>query len=84
MAGSKGRRARTAHVARELAGRFRAKRGSILCRDLIHFDLAGIDPLTNPDAMNQARENDVFAPCLEIVKDSAAILEELLDRLPKA
>jgi C_GCAxxG_C_C family probable redox protein len=70
-------RARTSHLVRELAERFKAKHGSVLCPDLIHCDLP--DPWTDPEAMNKARDEDVFAPCPEIVRDAATILEELLN-----
>lgn len=66
-------KAKTYGCVRDYAGRFRARNGSILCRDLLGFDIS------TPEGMDQARQKGLFAercPCF--VRDAAEILEDFL------
>ena len=58
---------------RDYAGRFRARNGSILCRELLGCDIS------TPEGMDQAREKGLFADrCPRFVSDAAEILEDVL------
>ena len=63
-----------------LAERFRARNGSIVCREL----LAGIQ--TTPGGVPEARTDTYYKkrPCAELCADAAEILEEFLRAYPKA
>lgn len=57
----------------EYINKFKKRRGSIECKDLIQYDLS------NPKELALARENNVFRTiCPEIVRDASEILEEIL------
>ena len=60
---------------RELAERFRAQNGTILCREL----LKGVE--TTPGGVPEPRTPEFYArrPCLRLVGEAAAILEEMLN-----
>lgn len=60
---------------RELAERFRAQNGTILCREL----LKGVK--TTPGGVPEPRTPEFYArrPCLRLVGEAAAILEEMLN-----
>lgn len=59
---------------REFAKRFETRRGTTVCRDLIHCDISTADGLA------AAREQQLFATvCPEFVRDAAEILEEMLN-----
>ena len=59
---------------RELAERFRARNGTILCRELLK------DVKTVPGGAPERRTPDFYArrPCLRLVGEAAALLEQLL------
>ena len=57
---------------REFAQRFRARNGSLLCRELLGCDIS------TPEGLQQAREADfVLKICPKFVRDAAEILEEM-------
>ena len=58
---------------REFLARFKARHGTILCRELLDCDLG------TPDGLQRARELDLFkSRCPGFVRSAAEILEELL------
>ena len=61
-------------IEQELAGRFREKYGSIVCRDL----LRGIISDDAPAAEERTAEYYAKRPCPEICAEAAALLEEFL------
>jgi len=57
----------------ELAGRFKAARGSIVCRELLGCDIS------SPEGLKRAQEQSLFkTTCPGLVRDAARILEALL------
>ena len=68
--------AKAAHYQRvqELARRFREKNGTIVCRELLN------DVPTTPGGIPEPRTPEFYQrrPCLRLVGESAAILEEML------
>ena len=67
---------KSAHYARvrELAERFRARNGTYICRELLR------DVPTTPGGEPEPRTPEFYArrPCLRLVGEAAAILEEML------
>jgi C_GCAxxG_C_C family probable redox protein len=60
-------------MTQELFGRFRKINGTILCKELIQFDLS------KPDDVLEARKKGVFTTrCPDFVFQTSEILEELL------
>ena len=57
----------------EFINKFTELNGTIMCRDLISFDL------TTPEKVQQARDTGVFNNCHHYVRDAAILLEELLN-----
>jgi len=68
----KASKARTYELVREFASRFRARHGSLLCRELLGCDLS------QPGALELARSRSLFATCPPLVRDAAEIVAELL------
>jgi C_GCAxxG_C_C family probable redox protein len=67
---------RSYDLAREFAERFRARHGSILCRELLG---CAID---TPEGLQAARASGVFEElCPRLVQDSAEIVAELLENV---
>jgi C_GCAxxG_C_C family probable redox protein len=65
---------RTYALTREFWSRFRARQGSLVCKELIGFDIG------TPDGAKAASESGVFRDkCPVLVRCAAAILGELLD-----
>jgi len=62
----------------ELAGRFRERHGSIVCRELLGLDVRHDAPV--PEARTDAYYEK--RPCAEIVGDAAEILEQYLKEHP--
>ncbi len=63
----------TYHLAREFMRRFTARRGTLICREML-----GLDPST-PDGLRQARAEGRFTTvCHGVLTDAAEILEEIL------
>ena len=61
-------------IPEEFVNRFEEQYGTILCRQLIEYDLS------KPDELQAARENGVFkSKCPEIVKEAAELVSEFLD-----
>jgi C_GCAxxG_C_C family probable redox protein len=60
--------------AQELAGRFRARNGTILCRELLGHDLSTEE---GRDAV--AEQNLFVTRCPRFVLDAAELLEEILN-----
>lgn len=76
--------ARAARLTKTFAERFTAQHRSINCPDLLGgVDLSVIDPLNHPEAMQALLTSSVFANCPMLVRDAAAILDELLADAPK-
>jgi C_GCAxxG_C_C family probable redox protein len=64
-------------LTQELLEQFRKKQGSVLCKELLNFDLS------KPEELLRAREAGVFTTkCPEFVQQAAEILEELLKEEP--
>lgn len=63
---------RTYRLVNEFVKRFKFRNSSIVCKDLLGFDLS------TPEGLKQANEKDVYVNvCPKFVQDSAIILEEL-------
>ena len=69
--------AKSAHYGRvrELAARFTERNGSMICRELLK------DVKTTPGGEPEPRSPEFYAsrPCLRLVGEAAALLEELLE-----
>ncbi len=64
---------KTYHLARLFVDRFRARNGSILCRELLGYDISTVYGL------QKARDTNLFRTlCPEYVRISAEILQELI------
>ncbi|MGQ9576770.1 MAG: C-GCAxxG-C-C family protein [Thermoguttaceae bacterium] len=60
-------------LVRQFAARFRQRRGSILCRELLGCDLS------SPEGLQRARQEGLFARvCSGLVQEAAELLEGLL------
>ncbi len=63
----------------EFVNRFKARNGSLVCRDLLACDIS------TPEGMRQAKEQGLFKTiCVKMVEDAAAILEEMDESRPAA
>ena len=58
--------------ARELMEKFKARNGSILCKELINYDLS------SSEKRKLAREKGIFDKCPKFIQDAAELLEEIL------
>jgi C_GCAxxG_C_C family probable redox protein len=66
-------REKTYELVREFASRFKARNGSIVCKELLGCDLG------TPEGMKLAKETGVTATlCPKLVQDAVEILEEIL------
>ncbi len=66
-------RDRAYSLVNRFAGEFEARRGSIVCRELLGFDLS------TPEGERLAEERwPDHMPCRELVRDAATILQEIL------
>ena len=64
---------KTYELVRELADRFRARHGSLECRELLGCDLS------TPEGRKHAKAERLHSTvCTQIVRDAAEILEEIL------
>ena len=61
-------------IVQELAGRFKEKNGSIICREL----LQGIEKSDTPTPSERTAEYYKKRPCTELVKDAVTILQEYM------
>ncbi|GAG84556.1 unnamed protein product [marine sediment metagenome] len=60
-------------LVKGFAGKFEARRGSIICKDILGCDIS------TPQGLRTAREEVLFSKvCPEFVRDAAEILEEML------
>jgi C_GCAxxG_C_C family probable redox protein len=50
---------------------FKSRNHSILCRELLKFDI------TTKDGLIEARKKGVFAPCVEFVRSAVELLEKM-------
>ena len=67
-------KARAYSVAEEYMNRFIQKNGSVVCRDLLGYDL------TKPEDMEQIKEKNLFrTTCPQMVRSAAEILDEITD-----
>jgi C_GCAxxG_C_C family probable redox protein len=72
-AGDEGGRERTYELAREFVTQFKARHGSIVCRDLLGYDLS------KPEEREAAHQKGLFNTlCPQLVRDAAEIIEQLL------
>ncbi len=69
--GDAGAKEATYKVARELMTRFAALHGTILCRELIGYDLS------SPSGLQAARESGALTICPRLVDDAVRLLDEL-------
>ncbi len=58
----------------ELAKRFKAKRSTIICREL----LEGVETSDSPEPSERTEEYYLKRPCLKIIEDAAQIFENYL------
>ena len=67
------------HLVQDYAARFKARNGTIICRELLR------DVPTMPGGAPEARTPEFYArrPCLRLVGEAAAILEEMLSEQTK-
>lgn len=64
---------KTYRLVKEFVSRFKNRNGSIVCRELLGFDIS------TPEGMKQIKERNLFSVlCPKFVQDSAEILEEIL------
>jgi len=64
---------KTYQLVREFAARFKARNGSIVCRELLGFDIG------TPEGLEEAKRRDVHNNvCAKLGRDAGEILEELL------
>lgn len=64
----------TYRLAEEFLARFRENHKTILCRELIGYDIH------TPEGLQQARDNNVFHTiCPRLVKDAVALVESMLE-----
>lgn len=60
-------------LTREFAAKFTERQGSIVCKDLLGYDIS------TPEGHAQATEQNLFATrCVDLVKAAAELLEEML------
>ena len=61
-------------IASEYMHRFIEKQGSVVCRDLLEYDLS------KPEEMEQARQKNLFHTiCPQMVKQAVEILDEMIE-----
>ncbi len=74
-AGDQQAREKAYEQVQELARRFKARNGTIVCRDLIQCDI------DTPEGLARARDLNLFVMiCPKLVQDAAEILEEMLNQ----
>lgn len=72
-AGDEGAREKTYKMVGEFVKRFKSRHSSLLCRELLGYDLS------NPEERTAASEKGLFTTlCPQFVKDTTEILEEML------
>jgi len=72
-AGDQETQMKTDSKVKEFIARFKARDGSILCRDLLGTNIG------TPEGMDEAKKKELFRTlCPRLVQDAAGILEELL------
>lgn len=66
-------KAKTYEKIGEYTKRFKARNGSVICKDLLSCDIS------RPEGMEKAQEDGLFnSICPKMVRDAAEILEEML------
>ena len=69
----KAAKAKTYEKVVEYTNRFKARNGSVLCKELLGCDIS------KPDGMKKAQEDELFGSvCPNMVRQAAEILEEML------
>jgi len=64
---------RACAIAQRFAERFKSKHGSLICRELIGYDLS------TPEGYGKAKQEDVFnTQCTKFVSDAVEILEAVI------
>jgi C_GCAxxG_C_C family probable redox protein len=64
---------KTYEMVIEFTNRFKARNGSVMCRDLLGCDIS------TPEGNKEAQDKGLFSTlCPELVRDSTEILEEML------
>ena len=73
IADDKQSQGKTYSLVNEFASRFKSRNGSIVCRELLGYDIS------TPEGMNTAKEKKLFATlCPKYVRDAAEIIEQIL------
>jgi C_GCAxxG_C_C family probable redox protein len=68
-------KAKTYEKIVEYTNRFKARNGSVSCRELLGCDIS------TPEGMEKAQENKLFSTiCPKMVQEAAEILEEMLEK----
>jgi C_GCAxxG_C_C family probable redox protein len=68
-----GARDKTYELARECVNRFQSRHGSIICKELLGYDLS------NPQEGEAAKEKGLFHTlCPQLVQDATEMLKEIL------
>lgn len=76
-AGDEKARERTYELSREFASRFKKRHGSIVCRELLGYDLS------SPEQRAEAHQKGLFDTlCPSLVRHATEILEEILGVSP--
>lgn len=66
-------REKTYELVREFADRFHNRHGSLICRELLGYDMS------TPDGFQAARKRKFSAPvCEQLVRDAAILIEQML------
>ena len=73
-----GNKAEIYKIVQELAGKFREKNGSIICREL----LQGVESSTSPTPSERTETYYKKRPCVDLVGDAAEIFEKYLKENP--
>ena len=67
---------RTYELVREFTERFKALHGTVICKELIGYDLS------TPEGLSQARNKGIFTTiCADLVSDSVKILEIMIQKV---
>jgi C_GCAxxG_C_C family probable redox protein len=65
---------RTYGLVRDFAETFKSRNGSIMCRELLGFDLS------TPAGQELAKNRGSFDRCPELVREAVVVLEKIFDR----
>jgi C_GCAxxG_C_C family probable redox protein len=64
---------KTYEIVKDFTNRYRARRGSVICRELLGCDIS------TPEGIKSAQDKDLFKTlCPKLIADAAEILEQIL------